>query len=142
MAIVIGVLLVVFSIGVVLYPFLKRQLHSGIAIPQSEEENEARRRTIYADIETLELEKGLGHVDEQEYQQKLRGYRLAAAATFRDQEALSSQQKKLSEDVDEEVNRIRRARRQGSGRVTCPECGGPVPLAETTCPSCGASQTR
>lgn len=142
MVIVIGFLLVVFSIAVVVYPFLKRPLYSDTTASQDDENFEGERRIIYSDIDTLELEKRLGHIDDQEYHMRLRDYRLAAAATFRDQEALRSHQEKLieyTEYLNEEVKQVQRSRRQAPGQVICPECGCPQ-LTGTICTSCGASQ--
>ena len=111
MAVLIGLLLVLFSIGVVLYPFLKtRRLSGDATAPSSLDELVEMRHAIYANINTLELERGLGNVDEEEYSQRLERYRLEAAATFREQEKLDAQVQEAEQALEDEVRQVRQFR--------------------------------
>ncbi len=122
MAVLAGLLLVVFCIGVALYPFLKvRESRARTASSPSSQDLVERRRAIYADLETLELERGLGHIDDAEYEERFRGYRLAAAATFRDQELLQTAEAEVEEVISRELGRWRIA--QQHGRSTNPRHG-------------------
>ena len=78
MALLIGLLLVLFSVGVVIYPFLKVRLPRGIAGSPPLEEPALKRQAVYSDIQTLELEHELGKLDEEDYRLRLQSYRLAA----------------------------------------------------------------
>ena len=138
MAILVGLLLVVFCIGVVLYPFLKAHTspvswHQSRSILQIQE----RRRGIYDDLEALGLEHSLGNLDDEEYEERSREYRLAAAATFRDQEMLEAADVEADEAINRELLRWRETRLNGVSDTVCPKCG--LRVGEGTgvqCPHC------
>ena len=123
MAVLIGFLLVLFCIGVILYPFLKSRSRS--ATPDSLEELAHRRRAIYAEIETLKLERELGNLVEEEYQRALQSHRLAAAATFREQEALEVRLEEADRVLEQEVLRLR-GRRLHQGWATSSPNSAPL----------------
>ena len=138
MAVIAGLLLVVFCIGVALYPFIRphapdararRPASSIVALAE-------RRREIYADLETLDLELGLGQVDEAEYQERARDYRMAAAATFRDQERLESSSPHSDQAVDRELLHWRARRQATSPTPSCPACGRQLAGPGEPCPAC------
>ena len=111
MAIMMGLLLVLFSAAVVAYPFLKARRPAGAASFASLEELAERRRAIYSEIRTLELEHDLGKLEEVDYLHRLRSYKLAAATTFREQDGMETRLKELDSAVEEEVAAMRRARK-------------------------------
>ena len=119
MAVLVGLLLVVFCIGVALYPFLKARSSSRRNGPSSVRDIVDRRRSIYADLETLELERGLGNVDETEYEERSREYRLAAAATFRDQEMLEEADAEVEEAISRELARWKAANLNEDSPAPC-----------------------
>ena len=139
MAVTVGLLLVVFCIGVALYPFLKARTSSSRPDASlSVRELVERRQAIYADLETLELERGLRHVDETEYEERSRDYRLAAAATFRDQERLESADAEVEETISRELARWRSTHENGTTDRLCSRCGNPLgDDADEQCSHCG-----
>lgn len=138
MAVLVGLLLVVFCIGVALYPFLKARTVSARAdASPSVQELVERRRAIYSDLETLDMDRGLGHVDEAEYQERSREYRLAAAATFRDQERLEAADAKVEDTISRELMRWRSGHQDLASAVSCRACGKPLAVADEQCPRCG-----
>ena len=115
MAVVVGLLLVLFCIAVALYPFFKhRSSTARVDNAASVRDIVERRRAIYADLETLELEHGLGNLDDAEYEERSREFRLAAASTFREQEMLEDADAEVEEAINRELARWKAARRNGA----------------------------
>ncbi len=85
LGIAIGVLLALLAIGVVVYPFVRskrsqtRFQSGGAGVARPEE-------AALEEIRTLQLERELGRVDEVEYQERLRDYRVRAASLLRDKD--------------------------------------------------------
>jgi hypothetical protein len=112
MAVLIGALLALLVVGVVLYPFVSRRL--GFAGPPGNGYREAagppawrlRREEIYESIRSLRLEYELGGVEEADYGERLRAYRVQAAAVVRDQALAEQEVERL---VEREVLALRDA---------------------------------
>ena len=109
MAVLIAALLAILVIAVVLYPFIKGRFRSQTSsstqdstaqIRSGSPPNPGNRETIYEDIRTLQLEYELGSIEEREYQEGLRAYRLQAAAALRDQEQL---EREIDRSLEEEI---------------------------------------
>ena len=85
MGIAIGVLLALLAIVVVIFPFIRSGRRAGLfqgfssALDQTEEAS-------LDEIRTLQLERELGRVDEEEYQARLRDYRVRAALLLRERD--------------------------------------------------------
>ena len=138
MAVLVGLLLVVFCIGVALYPFLKgRPSSSGSQDASSVQNIVDRRHAVYAALEALESERGLGNVDEEEYEERSREYRLAAAATFRDQELMEDADAEVEATISRELARWKEAQVNGAGASLCPSCGYSQGNDEEQCSHCG-----
>ena len=103
MSVLIGVLLALLAIAVVIYPFVKARLQprSPLAILPPDRVDPEGREAIYEEIRTLQLEYELGSIEEREYQEQLRDYRLQAAAALREQE--------IDLLVEEEITAARKA---------------------------------
>lgn len=99
MALIIGTILALLSLGVAVYPFARRRLGMDKAaraaaaggMDGAETETETGPDTasladIYAAIRTLQLERELGRIPEGLYQEQLNDYRLQAAMALRRQE--------------------------------------------------------
>ena len=96
MAVLIGVLLAILVIAVVVYPFVKARFQPRYPLTDASPapaglwpdrvDPGGRETMIYEEIRTLQLEHELGSIDESEYEEQLRAYRLQAAATLREQE--------------------------------------------------------
>ena len=99
MALIIGTILALLSLGVAVYPFARRRLGMDKAAraaaaggtESAETETESGPDTaaladIYAAIRTLQLERELGRIPEGLYQEQLNDYRRQAALTLRRQE--------------------------------------------------------
>lgn len=84
MSVLIGVLLALLVIAVVIYPFVRSrfQPRPPMAVVSPDP---GRLDTVYEEIRTLQLEYELGSIDEREYQEQLRDYRLQAAAILHEQ---------------------------------------------------------
>ena len=98
MALIIGTILALLSLGVAVYPFARRRLGldkaaraAAVETESAETESAAGPDTasladIYAAIRTLQLERELGRIPEGLYQEQLNDYRLQAALALRRQE--------------------------------------------------------
>ena len=84
MFLLVAVALVVLSIGVLIYPFVRGRIQSEhgeqVPVPVMGEVED-----ILDAIRTLQLEFQLGNVPEPQYRKELRAYRMQAAAMLRDQ---------------------------------------------------------
>ena len=105
MSVLIGVLLALLAIAVVIYPFVKFrfQPRPPMAVVSPDP---GRLDTVYEEIRTLQLEYELGSIEEREYQEQLRDYRLQAAAILHEQ-GRSRQQMDLL--MEEEIMAAREA---------------------------------
>ena len=106
MAILISVLVGILSIALLLYPFIKRRFaHSARSseIPQGQLGLDGRQ-AIYDDIKALQLDHELGSIDEKDYQQQLRAYRMDAAASLKDQHQI---QVEIEQTLEEEILKAR-----------------------------------
>ena len=120
MAVLIGVLLAILVIAVVIYPFVKArfQPRSPLAVAPPDRVDPGGREAIYEEIRTLQLEYEMGSIDESEYEEQLRAYRLQAAATLRDQVRIQQEMDLLME------KEIMAARGATSGERGSPEGKG------------------
>jgi hypothetical protein len=99
MAVLIGLLLVIFSMGIVMYPFFKVTRLGNISGSTPLDEPVKRRNLIYSDIRTLELDHQLGKLEEDDYHRRLHIYRINAAATFKEQEDLEQMDNSIEDIV-------------------------------------------
>ena len=132
MAFLIGGLLAILVIGVALYPFLKplSRPATSSALDSAARVGRGGREAIYEEIKTLQLEYELGSIEEGEYQERLRVYRLEAAAALRDQERL--------EGLQEDILAARAMPGVERGSATCRSCGRPLAQEDRVCGHCGA----
>ena len=136
MAVVIGTLLAVLVIGVVLYPFIKpRHRPEGNTTRHSRATALRGSDTIYEEIRILQQDYELGSMEEAEYHERLRAYRLQAAAVLRDQEVL---QRELDRVHEEEILAARTVRVENSSSL-CRSCGQLVVPGYADCSNCGAA---
>ena len=136
MALLIGAALAVFSVAILIYPFIKDRIHSGsrglrtVANPASPE-----LEPIYDAIRTLQLEYELGKVPENLYREQLRGYRIQAATELR----FHSEKSGESQDwvLEQEVMLARAALQGSGGPRPCGNCRSLVAPGLAVCPECG-----
>lgn len=150
MAIFIGALLTILSIGVVLYPFLKRggafRQAASSPDPDSETADEGPElEAIYEAIQTLHLEHQLGNVPQGLYREQLGTYRRQAALALRRQAELMGQDDDRL--LEQEIVLARTslapfpsgpAASLPNGRnASCPNCGASFGGGQARCPQCG-----
>ena len=85
MGIAIGVLLALLAIVVVILPFIRSGRRIGLFQAQGSVVDQAEEAS-FDDIRTLQLERELGRVDEEEYQARLRDYRVRTALLLRERD--------------------------------------------------------
>jgi hypothetical protein len=114
MVIAISVLIALLAVGVVIYPFVKARFRPSDSRNVLSRNNETgagaddyeSREVIYEDIRTLQLDHDLGIIEEAEYRERMRAYRLQAASTLRDRERLEME---IDRQLEEEVLAARSA---------------------------------
>ena len=156
-AILVGLVLAVFSLVMVTYSFFRGssassgQAQSSLTPPPAGDDS-VGLDSIYDSIDTLELEYQLGNLPEDQYREQLRAYRLEAAAAIKAQLEQGAAPPELL--LEQEVIAARaemRSAQTPDGNVpsaveewrACSQCDAPVPAALDmsggSCPHCGAS---
>ncbi len=108
MALIIGILLGLLSLVVLALPFLRKERVGGLRSGNAGSLRE-KRIAIYQEIRTLENDLNLGQVPPEEYEQRLRDYRLRAAELLMEEEEL----KQIDFDLEQEIT-LRRRNGRGS----------------------------
>ena len=143
MAVLIGALLAILVVVVLLYPFVKTRSRSHTPSKSGDPDYNptqsplSSREMVYEDIRTLQLEHELGSIDDQEYQEHLRAYRMQAATTLRDQEHLE-----IDRSLEEEILAVRDQIGNASVPSSCQSCGSALALEDDSCAHCGANAVR
>lgn len=137
MDVLIGALVAILSIAFLLYPFVKWRFahHTPLRPGSPGRDGLDNREAIYDDIRMLQLEYELGTIEKQEYHERLRAYRLQAAAALRDQARL---QFEVERSLEEEILKVRDSGATVAGLAPCPSCGEPVPPGADVCQYCEA----
>ena len=114
MGILIAALLAILVVAVIAYPFIRHRFSPELPSAPRVPEEKGRRAgpAIYEDIETLRFEFELGSIDEKEYQERLRAYRLQAASTLRDRERRDLE---IDRSLEEEILAARAQRGSEDG---------------------------
>ena len=133
MAFLIIGLLTLFSVAVVIYPFVRK---AGGQEGQPEEGGEStaarrEREGIYTEIRALQLEYQLGTLEEPEYRRQLQRYRIEAAHLIRDQDFAQ-----LGIELEDEILAQRSVAKAVSPPNTCPKCGSTISGPGEVCPNC------
>ena len=146
MAILIGAALALFSIGVVLYPFLKPRVAFLQPSPLANTDDDLPDlEAIYESIRILQLEHQLGNIAEGLYREQLDGYRVQAAMVLRRRTEDGSTHDGSMEDREPDADlaleqeiKIAGASLTGAGNgsVSCPNCNANLDAALTQCPQC------
>ena len=151
-SIFIGALLAVFSVSLVGYSLFRRtgpQTASlEIAGPESAapEGDGPALGDIFDAIRTLELERQLDRLTQEEFQAQFQAYRIQAATMLRDQ--LESGRGDPAWALEQEILLARDVQASaGSGTagnettIPCPNCNAAVPRGLSDCHECGAAMT-
>ena len=138
MALLVGAVLAVFSIAIVVYPFLRHRFRWQTGSAQVEAHALAPElETIYDAIGTLQLEYQLGRIPEPLYREQLQGYRVQAATTLR--RGMAAPEGDLDRLLEQEVLVARVALRSANGGPRpCPDCRTLLGPGMALCPECGA----
>lgn len=138
MALLVAAALVILSVAIVLYPFMKlrsrsraegREAGADFSGPDLE--------SILESIGTLQLEYQLGKVPEDDYQRQLRSYRLGAAAALRQRVDGKAGDPDWLLEQEILVARAALGALNGANSV-CPNCSAILGAGVLDCPECGA----
>ena len=134
-----GAILAVFSIALVGYAFVRgHQPGPDAAAGVPQESDDPALGDIFDAIRTLELERQLGRMPQEEFQAQFQAYRIQAATVLRDQlEAGIGDPAWL---LEQEIFLARGAQESAGGRtIVCPDCSAAAPEGTRACPNCGAT---
>ncbi len=131
----IGALLSLAVLAVVAVPFLRGRREAVLSDGPIEYLRE-RRQALYREAQVLHNDWTVGQAPEQEYQERMQGYRLQAATLLREEERLLE----LKEELDEEVLALRG--KAGGREVRCPNCSRLLERGALQCSACGALVTE
>ena len=109
MGLIIGILLGLLSLVLLALPFFRKERVGGLSASNAGSLRE-KRISIYQEIRTLENDLNLGQVPPEEYEKRLRDYRLRAAELLMQEDEL----KQIDFDLEEEINLRRRNGRNNS----------------------------
>ncbi len=138
MALLVSAALVILSVAIVLYPFMKLRSRSRAEDREAGGDfSDSDLEPILESIRTLQLEHQLGKFSEDDYQRQLRSYRLGAAGALRrrvdgkagDPDWLLEQEILVARAAIGAVN--------GANSV-CPNCSALLGAGVLDCPECGA----
>ena len=135
MAYIIGLIIAAVSVALVAAPFFRQRGKSKEpeVLPAQIEARDKRRR-IYQEMDTIQLDYDMGNIDEAQYQQQIQPYRLEAASVIREQQ--KDGQKIAGNALEEEIKAFRSTRASGKALDTCPNCGFITSRGEKICPLC------
>jgi DNA-directed RNA polymerase subunit RPC12/RpoP len=134
MSLAIGIGLALFSLVVLAVPFLRgspaRRFQDTVSGLQK------RREAIYQEARVLQSDLALGHLSQEEYEERLREYRIQAAELLRQED----NSRELGISLEEEIRDLRDAPKEEV--IECPNCGARVDEGVSECPECGAEITE
>lgn len=146
MAILIAVALVLLSIGVVLYPFLKpRVAFLQPSPPANADDDLPELEAIYESIRILQLEHQLGNIAEGLFREQLDGYRVQAAMVLRRRTedgstpdgSMENREPGADWALEQEIKMAGASLiADGDGSISCPNCNVKLDAALTRCPEC------
>ena len=137
MAIIIGLSLLLLSIGVVVYPFWKQRRGAPTVTAPGAYPLEADLQPVYDAIRTLQLEHQLGNIPLGLYREQLQDYRIQAALILRGQAEAAAEDGDWLLEQEIEVARAALSQVNGSAGA-CPNCGAVLDLEWPQCPECSA----
>lgn len=141
MALLVAAALVILSVAIVLYPFMKLRSRSR---PEGREDGAdfsgPDLESILESIGTLQLEHQLGKVPEDDYQRQLRSYRLGAAAVLQlKNQRVDGEAGDPDWLLEQEILVARAALGVVNGaNSVCPNCSASLGAGVLDCPECGA----
>ena len=138
MGYVIGLIVAAICVALVAAPFYQRcrKSQEPEVMPSSLEAQDKRRR-IYQEMDTVQMDYDMGNIDKTQYEQQMQTYRLEAASIIRVQQKHG--QKDVGVALEDEVKAYRTARTSGKPIDSCPNCGFITSHGEKVCPLCNQS---
>lgn len=132
----IGGLLTLFCLAVVALPFLRRRGHH--LGDDGADQAAAVHAWAVQELRTLEVERQVGEITQDEFLARREQLRLAAARALSEQAQSGSRRPVGDEALESEVLALRQDRARSP---RCPLCSAPVPADAKECPRCGARFT-
>ena len=140
MAIIIGLALVLLSVGVAVYPFWKQRRGLTPETVAGPPPLEADLQSVYEAMGTLQLEHELGNIPLGLYREQLQDYRVQAAVILRRQAEAQAQGAEWL--LEQEIGLARAALGHVNGNAAaCPNCGAVVEMDHPQCQECTAELT-
>ena len=135
----LGLLLALAAAALIAWPLLRARRAAAPPGPGALDalrETQRLRRQVYDEIRTLDLDRELGHVPNEQYEETLEAHRVRAAILLRQEERIRGELAQLMADVEDDVLALRLASGSVSSTVECAECGGRRDADAALCPRC------
>ena len=136
MSLAIGIGLALFSLMVLAVPFFRGS--TARRFQDTVRELQKQREAIYQEARILQSDLALGHLSQEEYEGRLREYRIQAAELLRQED----DSRELDSSLEEEIRGLRDVPGPVEEVITCPNCGASVGEGVGECPECGAEITE
>ena len=135
----LGLLLALAAAVLIAWPLLRARRDATLARPGALDalrDVQRLRRQVYDEIRTLGLDRELGHVTAEQYEETLAAHRVQAALLLRREERIRSELARLMDDIENEVLSLRLASGSVRSTVECAECSGRRDAVTVFCPRC------
>ena len=135
----LGLLLALITAALIAWPMLRSRRASTLTRRSALDglrDVQRQRSQVYDDIQTLGLDRELGHVTADQYSEAIQSHRLRAALLLRQEEEIMSELAPRMTEIEDEVLAFRKA--SGSVLITaeCEDCGLLQDADAPLCPHC------
>ena len=137
----LGLLLALTAAALIAWPLLRSRRASPMPRRGALDglmEVRRQRSQVYDDIQTLGLDRELGHVTADRYAEAFEAHRLRAALLLRQEEEIMAEIAPRMNDIEDEVLAFRQASGSVLSTTECEECGR---LRDTDAPLCPRCET-
>lgn len=140
----LGLLLALTAAALIAWPLLRSRRASSLPRRSALDvltEVRRQRSQVYDDIQTLGLDRELGHVTADQYSEAFEAHRLRAALFLKQEEEITAELAPRMNDIEDEVLAFRQASGSVLSTTTCDACGGLQDADAPLCPRCESDGT-
>ena len=135
----LGLLLALAAAALIAWPLIRSRRASPLPRPSALDalkEVRRQRNQVYDDIQTLGLDRELGHVAADQYSEAFEAHRLRAALLLRQEEEMMAELAPRMNEIEDEVLTYRQANGSVIKTIECEDCGRPQDADAPLCPRC------
>ncbi len=137
MIIFAAIALAIVAIGSIAYPIIRPRQAAQLAEDEKLEGFRSKRENTYLAIEELKFDYEQGKLSLRDYQDLEKRYKGKAISILKEIDVWEKREG-LEDEIEEQVMRLRRARRSVAVELVCTRCGREIRREARFCPSCGS----